>query len=395
MKPASGSYYRHYRRIPGRLFLFFLISFPFGLFAIDSGSGEGSIKIEQDNSGDDIKLGLLLSYPPETDRISLSAYQGARLAISHANAGKGHRGRPFRLLVRNTEGLWGAGSKEAVKFVYDDEVSVIITSLDGRNAHLAEQVATKAHIVQIAARATDETLSQAYVPWFFRLVPNDKQQANALIDEIYRQRGHKKVSVLYEENYDYEMAAKTFEREAGKAGITVHTLGSFSDHEKLGNLSNIRDLSPEAIVIFSGFESARPVIEFLKDTGSNAELFGSLFMTMDGTISNNGSSAVEGMICVSSKFCFTTPGQSFKKAFQEQYGRMPDPAASYAYDAVSLAVTAIKKAGTEREAIRDTLAGMEYGGGVTGPIRFDENGNRTTPVFFIQIIKSHPVILPN
>ena len=34
---------------------------------------------------------------------------------------------------------WGAGSKESVSLVYEDQVCAIIGTLDGRNGHLAEQ----------------------------------------------------------------------------------------------------------------------------------------------------------------------------------------------------------------------------------------------------------------
>ena len=44
-------------------------------------------------------------------------------------------------------------------------------SHDGRNAHLVEQVATKSQVVFLSAWASDPTLSQAFVPWFFSCVP--------------------------------------------------------------------------------------------------------------------------------------------------------------------------------------------------------------------------------
>jgi ABC-type branched-subunit amino acid transport system substrate-binding protein len=43
--------------------------------------------------------------------------------------------------------------------------------------------------------------------------------------------------------------------------------------------------------------------------------------------------------------------------------------------------------------ISNALRGIEFKNAATGPIRFDKNGNRTTPVFMIQLIKGHPVIL--
>ncbi len=113
---------------------------------------------------DSIRIGLLIP-----DQQTLSAKHGAELAIRRANDKGGYSGKNFKLITRSVEGPWGAGSKESVNLVFEDEVVAILGSLDGRNAHLAEQVATKAHIVFLSTRATDPSLSQAFVPWYFRL----------------------------------------------------------------------------------------------------------------------------------------------------------------------------------------------------------------------------------
>jgi len=149
---------------------------------------------------EEIKIGLLLPVPPDNDLISRSAQLGAELAIEQANDKGGYNGQTFKLIIRTADGLWGAGSKESVRMVHEDEVVAIVTAVDGRNAHLAEQVAAKSHVVQVATRATEETLSQAYVPWFFRIVPNDKQQGLALIEEVFENRGLTNIHLMIEDN---------------------------------------------------------------------------------------------------------------------------------------------------------------------------------------------------
>ena len=93
------------------------------------------------------------------------------------------------------EGPWGTGSKEAVSLIFDDEVTAIMGSHDGRNAHLVEQVTTKTRIVFLSAWASDPTLSQAFVPWYFSCVPNDMQQADVLIKTIYK-KSNTKLAVI-------------------------------------------------------------------------------------------------------------------------------------------------------------------------------------------------------
>jgi branched-chain amino acid transport system substrate-binding protein len=339
-----------------------------------------------------VKIGLLIPVPPEKDILAKSALQGAKLAIRQANQNGGYNGQLFELVVRTADGLWGAGSKESVKLVHEDQVVAIVTAVDGRNAHLAEQVAAKSHIVQVATRATEETLSQAYVPWFFRIVPNDRQQGLALIEKIYENNDFSKVHLLFEEAYDHSSGAKTFKKLAKKNGFKISGETVFSNSGS-GDLKVKLKNDMEALIVFGSFRAAKPYLDDIRKDHPSLPVFGSLAMTADGLIGAEYTEGCENGIFVSSKFCFTTPGQKFKDAYKENYQQMPNPAASYAYDGVNLIIEAIKKAGSDREKIRDVLKEIKYTEAATGQIQFDENGNRKSPVFMIRMIKGHPVIL--
>ena len=380
------------------LFVIFIFTYGMNIGNSSFGKVEGDISILKDKTDPDtarennkIKIGLLLPVPPEKDLLSRSAMQGAELAVQMANANGGFKGAQYDIVVRTADGLWGAGSKASVDFVHDDNVLAIVTAVDGRNAHLAEQVASKSQIVQIATRATEETLSQAYVPWFFRIVPNDRQQAQALIDEIYVKQKLSNVYLIYEPGYDFENGAKTFRRILKKRGFKINGHSTFPSSPI--EISDAIKENTEALVVIGSYQHAQPLLDILRDQNSSLKVFGSLNMTNDGMIGANYSHGCEGGIFVSSNFCFTTAGQIFKDKYLEKYGTMPNPSASYAFDGVNLLIEAVQKSGPDRTGISDTLRGIDFKNAATGPIRFDKNGNRTTPVFMIQLIKGHPVIL--
>lgn len=339
-----------------------------------------------------IKIGLLLPASPDDDLLANSALKGAELAVSQANEAGGFKGRHFELVSRTTDGLWGAGSKESVEFVHNDEVVAIVTSVDGRNAHLAEQVTAKSQVVQIATRATEETLSQAYVPWFFRIVPNDVQQSEALVEEVFINQGFSKVHALYENTYDGSNGANSFGKTVTKRGFQISGESAFTKEEADSFDPEIPE-GTEALVVFGSFLSVSPILDRIKELQPSIQVFGALSMTGDGLIGAGYSEGCEGGIFVSSKFCFTTPGQAFKDHYVERFHQMPNPAASYAYDGVGLVIEAVMQAGPDRQKIRDALKDIDYKKGATGPIHFDSKGNRTSPVFLIRLIKGHPVIL--
>src|SRR4030042_494619 len=68
--------------------------------------------------------------------------QGSMLAIEEANKKGGYKGLPYKLMVHNDVGLWGAAANEIVKM--DDEgVWAWVGSLDDINSHVAIRVTLK------------------------------------------------------------------------------------------------------------------------------------------------------------------------------------------------------------------------------------------------------------
>jgi branched-chain amino acid transport system substrate-binding protein len=76
--------------------------------------------------------------------------------------------------------------------------------------------------------------------------------------------------------------------------------------------------------------------------------------------------------------------RTFMDKYQKAFGRVPDAYAAEAYDAVTLALLAIEKAGKEdRAAVRDALAGLSFES-VRGPFKFDEKGD---PLLVTHVVK--------
>ena len=173
---------------------------------------ENTIMCLNEGTQESIKIGLLIQ-----NSNSFAARNGAELAIMNANS-MDDKGLKFELVIKSMEGPWGTGSKQAVNLVFDEEVVALLGSHDGRNAHLVEQVSAKSRIVFLSAWSGDPTLSKAFVPWFFNCVPNDLQQADALIEEIYNKRKLNNIAVISDRGYDSQSALKNFLNQVVKQG---------------------------------------------------------------------------------------------------------------------------------------------------------------------------------
>lgn len=340
-------------------------------------------------SDETVKIGLLIP-----DNRSLAAKNGAEIAIQNANEKGGLNGMPFQLVVRSMEGPWGTGSKEAVNLIFEEEVWAIMGSHDGRNAHIVEQVAAKARIVFLSAWASDPTLSQAFVPWYFSIVPNDLQQADGLIEEIYNRRGLTKITVVSDHSYDSQSALRNFLKKMAIAGKPEPLqLLLDSNGKNINNLTEkIFRIDPGCVVMFVKPPSSRKIVEQMNLNHLNRPVFGSPALLNENYLTGNELKDYENTIIVSSPDPSDSKGMSFSKEFKETYGTLPGVVAAYAYDGMNILIEAIRKAGTDRDKIQKSMAEIKYEG-VTGIIQFDEKGNRKGISGFVEIRNGIPVHL--
>ncbi|MGC1392421.1 MAG: ABC transporter substrate-binding protein [Bacteroidales bacterium] len=328
-----------------------------------------------------VKIGLLIR-----DKNSLSAMQGAEMAIKRANKKGGYNGKPFQLEVRSMEGPWGAGAKEAVDLIFKENVCALIGACDGRNSHLVEQVTTKARIVFLSVWASDPTLSQAFVPWYFTCVPTDLQQADVLIDEIYNNRKIVRIATVADSDYDSKMALESFVKRAASAGkndsLQVYYDNKSQDFNNL--IDKIVNANVGGIILFGKPHASMKLIDQMKQSKINQPLFATLSLMDEDEFSDQGMKNYENIVAVSSGNTSKSKCSAFLSEYQKTYGSLPGAVASYSFDGMSLLIEAIRMAGTDRENIRKYMAGMHFEG-VTGPIQFDEKGKRIGKVNLMEI----------
>ena len=93
----------------------------------------------------------------------------------------------------------------------------------------------------------------------------------------------------------------------------------------------------------------------------------------------------EGLYLITGACPQPEKGRKFEAAFFKKYGYRPKVATCYAYDGMQMILTALKASGGDRELFRITLANLDYQQGLTGPISFDELGNRKDAARLIKI----------
>jgi ABC-type branched-subunit amino acid transport system substrate-binding protein len=250
-------------------------------------------------------------------------------------------------------------------------------SHDGRNAHLVEQVTTKARIVFLSAWSGDPTLAQAFVPWYFTCVPTDLQQADAFINEIYNRRKLLRIASVSDNGYDSKLAMESLVKKIKTAGKSepVQLFYDNTDQDFNDILDKIKKAGIDGIVLFGTPSASLKFIRKMEIRKMNQKVFGTISILNEDESTMQEQEDYRNMILFVSGNWSGQKGMAFRKEYQRLYGNVPGAVAAYSYDGMSMLIEAIRRAGLNREGIQKALTKIQFEG-VTGRIQFDDKGKR-------------------
>ena len=317
----------------------------------------------------------------------LSMRRGAELALSEANAEGGYRGKPFTLIFRTDDQMWGSAG-EVAKLVYEDGVWAVMGSIGGQSTHIAEQIITKAHVPLIGPASTDPSLTQINIPWMFRCMPDDEHIARVLGEVIFRDRGYEKVAAIASTTYDSRIGIGEFEKTARRRGVPLALSLKYDPGELDFSrpLRMIERAGVQALVIWGQLQEAARLIRQMREQGMEQDIFGGPGLAFPRFLELAGTFA-EGVTVVAPCDLWRDDPRLkiFHRRFSERYGEAPDIIAAYAYDGMKFLLRAIRVGGLNRAKIRDAMAEMRGFHGVTGELCFDGSGSNVRPPVLVVV----------
>lgn len=317
-----------------------------------------------------IPLGLLVN-----DHTEQQAGFAARLAVNKINDKGGINGKPLKLITRSVEGFWGAGSGEVVDLVFNEKVMAILGSIDGRNSHLAEQVIAKTQVLYISTWASDPSLSKAYVPWYFSIVPTDDQQATLLLDEVYVKKGFQKILIVHDNTYDVKQALKSFVE--GSKGIETMNIQSFgypaTASESTDFLAEVKSSDAEAIMLMG---MQLPLLRILKELEAMKEtipVYANLSVQGSQEFFSSQSKYKDQFKVTGSEHNLHSDYTGFESEFTKQYNKKPGVIAVFAYDGIMIIAEALKQSENHGISLQQTMSQINYQG-LSAKVQFDSQG---------------------
>lgn len=316
--------------------------------------------------------------------------QGATLAMEEANKNGGYKGLPFKLMIHNDVGLWGAAANEVVK-MDDEKVWAFLGSIDDIVSHVALRAALKLEIFMVCTGDSDPTFTETNIPWTLRVISDDRQAVYSLINQIYQKDLHTRVAVIRTGARYGRVAWKIFSENATRVGHPPVIEERFADGETdfKSQLERIMTTKPDAILVWGNAKESALILNQARSIGLKQPIYGSDRMVSPEFLKIAGKNA-DGIVttCQYNPESKNPKFTAFEKNYTLRFKEKPDVFAAHAYDGMSLLIDAIKKVGLNRVMIRDILTErktFQNYPGVTGNIVLDGSWNEIRDLFIAKV----------
>jgi branched-chain amino acid transport system substrate-binding protein len=329
-----------------------------------------------------VRIGLLAPLEGTSyDRAGQALRRGVELALGEANQSGGYQGRPFELIARNDQALWGSSANTLVELAYEQKVWAVIGSIDSNSTHVALRAAFKAEVPIVNVGSTDPTVTETGIPWIIRCTPDDRQTSYRLARLLFEEMGLSRVALLRSNDRYGRFGVREFREAARRLHRPLPMEIQFPPgREDLAHrLDRLEAADVEAVVLWGEAKQMGFIVRLMRERGMRQLIAGTDQLVSQEFLELAGEAA-DGVVAtlwmpLASQ---TEAWLGFRRRFRERFDMDPDVFSAYGYDAASLVVDAVRRAGLNRVRIRDALADIRAHEGVAGTIRFDATYNNIT-----------------
>jgi branched-chain amino acid transport system substrate-binding protein len=329
--------------------------------------------------GTEVRLGHVGPLTGGIAHLGKDNENGARLAIDEANAAGikiGGNAVKFTLVAEDDQADPKVGTTVAQKLV-DAKVVGVVGHLNSGTSIPASPIYNQAGIPVISGSATNPKLTEQGFKNQFRVVGRDDQQGPAIASYLAGDRKPKLVAVIDDATAYGEGIANEVEKTLKAANIKVlpREKGTDKTTDWKAILTKIRGQKPDA-VFYGGMDATGgPLLKQGRELGIKA-----VFSFGDGACTDKmkelAGDAAEGLLCSQAGIPVAAASKKFLEAYKKKFNIEPILYAPFTYDAANVLIEAMKKAdSSDPKKYLPELQKIAFTGS-TGPISFDDKGDR-------------------
>jgi branched-chain amino acid transport system substrate-binding protein len=327
----------------------------------------------------EVKIGHVAPLTGGIAHLGKDNENGARLAVEEANAagikidGKAVK---FTLVAEDDQADPKVGTTVAQKLV-DAKVAGVVGHLNSGTSIPASPIYSQAGIPVISGSATNPKLTEQGFKTQFRVVGRDDQQGPAVASYLAANNKPRLVAVVDDSTAYGEGIANEVEKTLKAAGIKTlpREKGTDKTTDWKAILTKLRGRNPDA-VFYGGMDATGgPLLKQGRELGMKA-----VFSFGDGACTDEmaklAGQAAEGLLCSQAGIPAQAADKKFLEAYKKKFNVDPILYSPFTYDAANLLIAAMQKANSAEPAkYLPELQKISFTG-ATGPIAFDDKGDR-------------------
>lgn len=335
-----------------------------------------------------IKIGFTGQFTGKFSDLGVQGRNGAQLALEHINASGGIHGRPL-LMFAVDDGNTPEGARSALDRLHDEGVFLVIGNMTSSQTLAALPHAEELGMIMISP-TTSSPLLEDRVDAHYRVISSSDTWSTAL-GRYAAEAGNATVAGIYDR--DNEAYAKTFldsflasfaaagGRSLGEVSFRSSEVPDWSAYMEL-----IDKTRPDALVVSASARDTAHLADALRRRGITLPIFSSPWAFTKDLIRFAGPAA-EGIVSALSFSPDSTSPEfaSFKRQYEERFGRKPGFAAAFSYEAMLTAAVALRKTNGSALGLTEVLGSLGPIQGVNGVFDLDAEGDTTRPSYILII----------
>lgn len=339
---------------------------------------------------DSVKVGVLAPLTGANAEFGKAFEVAMTMAMEEVNAAGGINGKTLELVFQDSKGDAKESSDLCRQYVDNEDIVAVLGDFTSTACMADAPIVKEVEMAILSPTASNPAFTEMNDCTFGIIGKQDADSRYYAHYVLQEYAGVDNVGIIYIESDWGNAAMSNFVDEAGKIGLNIVEMASFVQDEK--------DFSS----IITKMKAANPDHIAIMDQGATSQIINQIRTSgWDVSLSTNGPGTSQQLIDLCGENCegllLTTPfffdpenekEMAWRDEFTERAGFAPTVHSVNAYDCALLISEAIRQCGDDitRENVRDKLAAIDFSGGLTGQIKFDETGSLDRRYIICEIV---------
>jgi len=314
-------------------------------------------------------------------------------------------GRQIQIEVVDDAGEPKTGAMAATKITGMEKVVASISTYGSSICEPAAAIYEKFEMVNVGYGVTAVTLTEKGRKYFFRTCGRDDSQGIYFAEYVPQKFAARRIAIMHDNTaFGKGLAENTRDAlqpqiDSGAVELVYYDAITPGEKDFKVPLTKLRETEPDVWYFTGYYAEAALLVTQAREIGITCPFVGGNAAINDEFVKIAGIEAAEGCYMTNEPMptdLDTAEAKEFLDAYEEQYGEIPSsPWPIYAADALNALAYAIDKSGsTDSKVLADYMRDKVDGApGITGPISFDEKGDRVGVPYLLYVVDASGAIV--